>query len=61
VLSRRRNEEIVIDHPCGPVRVRLVEIRGDKCRLGIVADKSIACHRAEVWDAIHAKNDGEAT
>jgi carbon storage regulator len=35
--------------------VTVVEIRGDKVRLGIVAPKEVPVHRQEVFDAIHGK------
>jgi carbon storage regulator len=56
VLSRKLNEKIVINNV---VTVTVVEIRGDKVRLGIVAPKEVPVHRQEVYDAIHGK-DGEA-
>lgn len=49
VLSRKRNESIVID---GTVIVTIIEIRGDKVRLGIQAPDEISIHRSEVWAAI---------
>lgn len=61
VLSRKKNETIVIgDHE--PITIQVVEIRGDKVRLGIVAPKEIPVHRQEVFDAIHGerKNAGVA-
>lgn len=48
VLSRRRDEQIVI----GNTRVVIVDIRGDKVRLGIVAPSDIAVHRQEIEEAI---------
>jgi len=49
VLSRKKNECIVIgDH----VVVTVVEIRGDKVRLGIEAPKEVTVHRREVYDKI---------
>lgn len=35
------------------VRVTVVDIRGDKCRIGVEAPKDVAVHRREVYDAIH--------
>jgi carbon storage regulator len=52
VLSRKKNESIVIK---GDITITVVEIRGDKVRLGIVAPKDVAVHREEVWEAIHGK------
>jgi carbon storage regulator len=34
------------------VEIMIVEVRGDKVRLGITADKSISIHRLEIWKAI---------
>ncbi|MBY0513242.1 MAG: carbon storage regulator CsrA [Gemmataceae bacterium] len=50
VLSRKKNESIVINND---VVVTVVEIRGDKVRLGIVAPKDVPVHREEVYEAIH--------
>ncbi len=56
VLSRKKNESIVINND---IIVTVVEIRGDKVRLGIVAPKEVPVHRQEVYDAIHGKNSSE--
>ena len=56
VLSRKKNESIVINND---VTVTVVEIRGDKVRLGIVAPKDVPVHRQEVFDAIHGKDASE--
>jgi carbon storage regulator len=53
VLSRKKNESIVIDNN---VTITVVEIRNDKVRLGIVAPKDVPVHRQEVFDAIHGKS-----
>jgi len=50
VLSRKKNQKVVIDN--GTVVVTVVEVRGDKVRLGIDAPRGIDVHRAEVQDAI---------
>jgi carbon storage regulator len=56
VLSRKKNESIVINND---ITVTVVEIRGDKVRLGIVAPKEVPVHRQEVFDAIHGKSNAE--
>ncbi len=49
VLSRKKDESIIInDH----IRITVVEIRGDKVRLGIDAPKDVTVHRREVYEAI---------
>src|SRR3954470_22188756 len=50
VLSRKKNESIVINND---IVITVVEIRGDKVRLGIVSPKDVPVHRQEVYDAIH--------
>ena len=50
VLSRKKNESIVINDD---ITIMVVEIRGDKVRLGIEAPKTVPVHRREVFDAIH--------
>ncbi len=50
VLSRKKNESIVINDD---ITIVVVEIRGDKVRLGVEAPKEIPVHRREVFDAIH--------
>ena len=49
VLSRKKNESIVIDDN---ITIVVVEIRGDKVRLGVEAPKEVPVHRREVYDAI---------
>lgn len=49
VLSRQRDEIIMIGDD---IEVTIVDIRGDKVRLGINAPKSKSIHRKEVYDAI---------
>ncbi len=49
VLSRKKNESIIINDN---ITIVVVEIRGDKVRLGIEAPKEIPVHRNEVYEAI---------
>lgn len=50
VFSRKKNESLVIGND---IRVTVVEIRGDKVRLGIEHPLEVSVHRREVFDAIH--------
>jgi carbon storage regulator len=49
VLSRKKNESIIINDN---IVVTIVEVRGDKVRLGIEAPQEVTVHRREVYDAI---------
>lgn len=49
VLSRKKNESIVINDD---ISIVVVEIRGDKVRLGVEAPKEVPVHRREVYEAI---------
>ena len=46
VLSRKKSEQIVIDNN---VTITVIEIRGDKVRLGVEAPGEVPVHRYEVW------------
>ncbi len=52
VLSRKKNESIIIDDH---ITITVVEIRGDKVRLGIEAPKEVPIHRSEIHEAIQAE------
>jgi carbon storage regulator len=52
VLSRKKNESIIINDN---ITVTVIEIRGDKVRLGIEAPKDVSVHRREVYEAIHGQ------
>jgi carbon storage regulator len=51
VLSRKKNESIVVNDV---IVITVVEIRGDKVRLGIEAPREVPIHRSEVLAAIQA-------
>ena len=53
VLSRKKNESIIINND---IVVTVVEIRGDKVRLGIVAPKDVPVHREEVYRELQRAN-----
>ena len=57
VLSRQRDETIMIGDD---IEVTVVDIRGDKVRIGINAPKEISVHRKEVYDAIRRENRAAA-
>ena len=62
VLSRQRDESIMIGDD---VEITIVDVRGDKVRLGITAPRHIPVHRREIYDAIQRekaeKADAEVT
>ncbi|MAT82387.1 MAG: carbon storage regulator [Phycisphaerae bacterium] len=54
VLSRHRDEAIMIGDE---VEITIVDIRGDKVRVGINAPSQIPVHRREIYDAIRQENE----
>ena len=56
VLSRHRDETIRIGDG---ITVTVVDIRGDKVKLGITAPQDVPVHRGEVWEAIQRKGNNE--
>ena len=57
VLSRKVDEDVIIDDR---ITVRVIEIRGDKVRLGFDAPSGIPIHRREVWLAIQREKAEDA-
>jgi carbon storage regulator len=57
VLSRKKGERIVVNND---IILTVVEVRGDKVRVGIEAPKDVPVHREEVHRAIHGSNGGKA-
>ena len=49
VLSRKKNERIIINDN---ITITVVDVRGDKVRLGFEAPKDVQIHREEVYEAI---------
>lgn len=58
VLSRQRDEKVMIGDD---VVVTILDIRGDKVRLGIDAPASVPVHREEIYDAIQRHGDQSKT
>lgn len=61
VLSRHRDESVIVTHPDGTkITIQVVDIRGDKVRLGFDAPQNVSVHRQEVQEAIEreAKKPG---
>jgi carbon storage regulator len=54
VLSRQKDESIMIGDD---VEIIIVDVRGDKVRLGITAPKEIPVHRREIYDAIQREKN----
>ncbi len=57
VLSRQKDESIIIGDD---VEVTIVDVRGDKVRLGINAPRSISVHRKEIYEAIQREKAQKA-
>ena len=54
VLSRQKDESIMIGDD---VEITIVDVRGDKVRLGIVAPRDTSVHRKEVYEAIQKEKE----
>jgi len=58
VLSRQRDQTIVIGDS---IRITIVDVRGDKVRIGIDAPRDVAVHREEVYNAIQRESNENQT
>lgn len=52
-LTRKKNEAIVID---GNIEIKVIDIQGDKVKIGIAAPKNITVHRQEIYVQIKHTN-----
>ena len=57
VLARQRDQTVMIGDD---IEVTVVDIRGDKVRLGVNAPRTVSVHRKEVYDAIRKENESAA-
>lgn len=55
VLSRQKNESIVIG---GNIVVTIVDVRGDKVRIGIEAPREVSVHRKEIQEIVDREQGG---
>lgn len=51
VLTRKAGEEIIV---AGNIRIQILEVRGDRIRIGVTAPGSIRVDRGEVHDQRHS-------
>lgn len=56
VLSRKQDEKIVIGNS---ITITIVEVRGDKVRIGIEAPRDVTVHRQEIYDAIAGESQSQ--
>ena len=52
-LTRKKNEAIMID---GGIEIQVLEVKGDKVKIGINAPKDIGIYREEVYKLVQASN-----
>lgn len=55
VIIRGKNEEVMIGDD---ILIAVLDVRGDKARIGISCPREISIHRKEVWDALR-REEGE--
>ena len=58
VLSRQKDESIIIGDD---VEITIVDVRGDKVRLGINAPRNVSVHRKEIYEAIQKEKTDEVS
>lgn len=56
VLSRNKDESIMVGDD---IEIHIIDVRGEKVRLGIEAPREIAVHRKEVWERIQEEKDAK--
>ena len=57
VLTRRKDESVIIGDN---IEIRIVDIRGNRARLGISAPTDVTVHRKEIYETIQGSKDKEA-
>ncbi len=57
VLTRQRGETIMVD---GNIIITIIEVRGDRVRIGIEAPRDVSVHREEIYNEIQRDNQRES-
>lgn len=57
VLTRQRGERIMVDDN---IIITIIEVRGDKVRIGIEAPRDVSVHREEIYNEIQRDNQRES-
>ena len=55
VLSRKKNESIIIGKGKDKIKIMIVDVRGDTIRLGFEAPKDVTIHREEIYKVIESE------
>jgi carbon storage regulator len=58
VLTRKENESIMIG---SDIELKVLDLKDNQVKLGIIAPRNVAVHRREVYLAIQAENAQAAT
>lgn len=56
VLSRQRDESVMIGDD---IEITIIDVKGDKVRLGITAPREVSVHRREIYDTIQREKRAE--
>lgn len=54
-LTRKKDEAIIID---GNIEIKILEVQGDKVKIGISAPKDVNIYREEIYDLVKSSNTG---
>ncbi|NQS89559.1 carbon storage regulator CsrA [Patescibacteria group bacterium] len=57
VLTRQKDESIMIGEGDNVVEIVIVDVRGERVRLGIIAPRDVSVHRKEIFEAIKKEKE----
>ncbi|MBI3464335.1 MAG: carbon storage regulator [Planctomycetes bacterium] len=52
VLSRKKGEQLVVGIGDHTILIRIVDVRGEKVRIGVTAPREVVVHRQEIWNRL---------